>query len=164
MFERYTEKARRVIFFARYEASQYGSPYIETEHLLLGLLARGQGAREPLSAHARLDRIHPQGNRIAHHRARAHLDFGGSSSQPGMQAHPQLRRRRSRAAGPQARGNRTPAAGRVARREILWCRNPAGTGIAAFHCARGIGSQRGREGACEPAKRSFLARGIQPRS
>ena len=38
MFERYTEKARRVIFFARYEASQYGSPYIETEQLLLGLL------------------------------------------------------------------------------------------------------------------------------
>src|ERR1700676_423656 len=38
VFERYTEKARRVIFFARYEASQYGSPYIETEHLLLGLL------------------------------------------------------------------------------------------------------------------------------
>ena len=38
MFERYTEKARRVIFFARYEDSQFGSPYIETEHLLLGLL------------------------------------------------------------------------------------------------------------------------------
>jgi uncharacterized protein (TIGR02246 family) len=37
MFERYTEKARRVIFFARYEASQYGSHTIETEHLLLGL-------------------------------------------------------------------------------------------------------------------------------
>jgi ATP-dependent Clp protease ATP-binding subunit ClpC len=38
MFERYTEKARRVIFFARYEAAQFGNPYIETEHLLLGLL------------------------------------------------------------------------------------------------------------------------------
>ena len=38
MFERYTEKARRTIFFARYEASQYGSLSIETEHLLLGLL------------------------------------------------------------------------------------------------------------------------------
>src|SRR6202163_3809103 len=37
MFERYTEKARRVIFFARYEASQFGSPCIETEHLLLGI-------------------------------------------------------------------------------------------------------------------------------
>jgi hypothetical protein len=38
MFERYTEKARRVIFFARYEASHLGSPYIESEHMLLGLL------------------------------------------------------------------------------------------------------------------------------
>jgi ATP-dependent Clp protease ATP-binding subunit ClpC len=38
MFERYTEKARRVIFFARYEASQLGSRCIETEHILLGLL------------------------------------------------------------------------------------------------------------------------------
>jgi hypothetical protein len=38
MFERYTEKARRVIFFGRYEASQYGSPVIDSEHLLLGLL------------------------------------------------------------------------------------------------------------------------------
>lgn len=38
MFERYTEKARRAIFFARYEASQYGSTTIETEHLLLGII------------------------------------------------------------------------------------------------------------------------------
>lgn len=38
MFERYTEHARRVIFFSRYEASQVGSPYIEPEHLLLGVL------------------------------------------------------------------------------------------------------------------------------
>jgi ATP-dependent Clp protease ATP-binding subunit ClpC len=38
MFEKYTEKARRVIFFGRYEASQLGGRCIETEHLLLGLL------------------------------------------------------------------------------------------------------------------------------
>ena len=38
MFERYTDRARRVVFFARYEASIYGSPCIETEHLLLGLV------------------------------------------------------------------------------------------------------------------------------
>gem|GEM_PF-5146858 len=38
MFERYTEKARRVIFFARYEASQYGASQIEAEHILLGML------------------------------------------------------------------------------------------------------------------------------
>jgi internalin A len=42
MFERYTEKARRVIFFARYEASQFGAPAIESEHLLLGLMREGK--------------------------------------------------------------------------------------------------------------------------
>lgn len=43
MFERYTEKARRVIFFARYEASQFGQDEIETEHILLGLLREDPG-------------------------------------------------------------------------------------------------------------------------
>lgn len=38
MFERYTEKARRAVFFARYEASQFGSRFISTEHLLLGIV------------------------------------------------------------------------------------------------------------------------------
>jgi ATP-dependent Clp protease ATP-binding subunit ClpC len=42
MFERYTEKARRCIFFARYEASQYGSPEVDAGHLLLGLLRENQ--------------------------------------------------------------------------------------------------------------------------
>ncbi len=38
MFERYAEKTRRVIFFARYEAGETGSPLIDTEHLLLGVM------------------------------------------------------------------------------------------------------------------------------
>lgn len=38
MFERYTEKARKTIFYARMEAGELGAPAIETEHLLLGLL------------------------------------------------------------------------------------------------------------------------------
>jgi hypothetical protein len=38
MFERYTQNARRLIFFARFEASQHGSFFIDTEHILLGLL------------------------------------------------------------------------------------------------------------------------------
>src|ERR1051326_6259297 len=38
MFERYTERARRSIFFARKFVSEYGSAIIETEHLLLGML------------------------------------------------------------------------------------------------------------------------------
>ena len=43
MFERMSERARRVLFFARYEASQLGSLSIETEHLLLGLIREGKG-------------------------------------------------------------------------------------------------------------------------
>ncbi len=43
MFERYTERAKRVIFFARYEAAQLGAEAIESEHLLLGLLRDGKG-------------------------------------------------------------------------------------------------------------------------
>jgi ATP-dependent Clp protease ATP-binding subunit ClpA len=38
MFERYTERARRVIFYARIEASEFGTRAIQPEHLLLGLL------------------------------------------------------------------------------------------------------------------------------
>ena len=37
MFERYREDARRAIFFARWEAQQSGSAYIEPAHLLLSL-------------------------------------------------------------------------------------------------------------------------------
>ena len=52
MFERYTEKARRVIFFARYEASQYGSAVIDTEHLLLGILREDKQLTRMLPAGA----------------------------------------------------------------------------------------------------------------
>lgn len=39
MFDKYTEKARITIFHAREEASKFGTCQIESEHLLLGLLA-----------------------------------------------------------------------------------------------------------------------------
>ncbi len=54
MFERYTERARRVVFFARYEASQLGSGAIETEHVLLGLLREGKGLTSRLFGKGRL--------------------------------------------------------------------------------------------------------------
>ena len=47
MFERFTEAARRSLFFARYEASVFGSDAIQTELLLLGLLRE----REPFISH-----------------------------------------------------------------------------------------------------------------
>ncbi|MBL8136066.1 MAG: ATP-dependent Clp protease ATP-binding subunit [Acidobacteria bacterium] len=59
MFERYTERARRVLFFARYEASQLGSVSIETEHLLLGLIREGKGLTSRIfqRSHLSLDSI-----------------------------------------------------------------------------------------------------------
>ena len=43
MFERFTESARRTLFFARYETSEMGGTAIETEHLLLGLVREAAG-------------------------------------------------------------------------------------------------------------------------
>jgi hypothetical protein len=48
MFERYTEKARRAIFFGRYESSQLRSPVITTEHLLLGVMRESRNLQEYL--------------------------------------------------------------------------------------------------------------------
>jgi len=42
MFEKFTEKAKRILFLARYEASQQGSKQINSEHILLGLLKEAE--------------------------------------------------------------------------------------------------------------------------
>src|SRR5437660_9435573 len=38
MWQRFTERARRVVFFAQEEAARLGENYVGTEHLLLGLI------------------------------------------------------------------------------------------------------------------------------
>jgi ATP-dependent Clp protease ATP-binding subunit ClpC len=43
MFERFTDRARRVIVLAQEEARLHRHGYIGTEHVLLGLTAEGQG-------------------------------------------------------------------------------------------------------------------------
>jgi hypothetical protein len=52
MFERFTERARRCIFFARYEASVFGSPTITAEELLLGILREDKTVATRLNAGA----------------------------------------------------------------------------------------------------------------
>jgi uncharacterized protein (TIGR03435 family) len=54
MFERYTEQARRTLFFARYEAFQAASAFIETEHILLGLFRDDQSPAMRALARARV--------------------------------------------------------------------------------------------------------------
>ena len=43
MFERFTDRARRVIVLAQEEARELGHNYIGTEHILLGLIREGDG-------------------------------------------------------------------------------------------------------------------------
>src|SRR5690242_5284951 len=38
MWQRFTERARRTVFFAQEEAGRLGENYVSTEHLLLGLI------------------------------------------------------------------------------------------------------------------------------
>ncbi|MGW2221052.1 Clp protease N-terminal domain-containing protein, partial [Nonomuraea sp. NPDC001684] len=43
MFERFTDRARRVVVLAQEEARQLSHDYIGTEHILLGLIREGEG-------------------------------------------------------------------------------------------------------------------------
>ncbi|SEH03977.1 ATP-dependent Clp protease ATP-binding subunit ClpC, partial [Nonomuraea solani] len=43
MFERFTDRAKRVVVLARQEASMLNHNYMGTEHLLLGLISEGEG-------------------------------------------------------------------------------------------------------------------------
>ena len=43
MFERFTDRARRVVVLAQQEARDLGHNYIGTEHILLALIDEGQG-------------------------------------------------------------------------------------------------------------------------
>jgi len=56
MFERFTQEARRSLFFARYEATELGSIVMETEHLLLGLLREDKGLTGLLFARSGISR------------------------------------------------------------------------------------------------------------
>src|SRR5690348_8043196 len=61
MFEKYSESARRCVFFARYEAARFGSAQIEIEHLLLGILRiDSELALRLLGSPERLDAIRDQ--------------------------------------------------------------------------------------------------------
>ena len=63
VLDRCTEKARRTIFFARYEAGEFGSPTIESEHLLLGLLRENKAlTKQVLRSRALAESVRKQIN------------------------------------------------------------------------------------------------------
>ena len=101
MFEKYTEKARRVIFFARYEASQFGQPHIETEHLLLGLLREDKALTNRfLRSNYCFGGSDPQADRRAHHHPRIDLNQRRPADFERVQASAGICRRGGGASGP----------------------------------------------------------------
>ena len=54
MFERFTETAKRTLFFARHETTELGGMAIDPEHILLGLLRADKGPAPHLFAIANL--------------------------------------------------------------------------------------------------------------
>jgi ATP-dependent Clp protease ATP-binding subunit ClpC len=81
MFERFTDRARRVVVWAQEEARTLNHDFIGTEHILLGLVGEGQGvaakALESLgisleTVRQRVERAVPPGQ---HSRPSGHIPF-----------------------------------------------------------------------------------------
>jgi len=71
MWQRFSEQARIVVFYAQEEAQKFGEGYVSTEHLLLGLLrtdstgtkALRAGGIDPAQVRAEVERQLPLGNK-----------------------------------------------------------------------------------------------------
>ena len=46
MWQRFTERARKIIFYAQEEAQKFGEEYVSTEHILLGITREGDSRAE----------------------------------------------------------------------------------------------------------------------
>ncbi len=145
MFERYTEKARRVIFFARYEASQFGSPYIETEHLLLGLLREDKALTNNfLRSHASVESIRKQieGHTTIREKVSTSVDLPLSNECKRVLAYAAEEAERL---SHKHIGTEHLLLGLAARGEVLRRGDPARAGAAAGGDPRGAGSGRRRK-------------------
>lgn len=70
MFDRFTERARRVIILSQQFAQELRHPYVGTEHLLMGLVGEGQG----IAARALINLgVHPEQLK---HQIRAVVNYG----------------------------------------------------------------------------------------
>ena len=81
MWQRFTERARKVVFYAQEEAGRLGENYVSTEHLLLGLIRENDNVAARI-----LDRL---GISLARHpvRDRAAGRPRGGAAGPGHAAH-----------------------------------------------------------------------------
>ena len=163
MFERYTEKARRVIFFARYEASQFGSPYIETEHLLLGLLREDKTlANRFLRSHAAVDSIRKQieGHTTIREKVSTSVDLPLSHECKRVLAYGAEEAERL---SHKHIGTEHLLLGLLQRREMFRRRNPARARSAAFHHSGRTAAFAIGKSSVQPPEGKLAAGRIQPR-
>ena len=134
MFERFTERARRVIILAREEAGRFRHDFVGTEHVLLGLIRDGEGIATAVLQRLglRLETVKAEVERALAGFPKT-LTFGEVPFTPqakrvlelshrgGASARPQLHRDRAPAPGPHEgrpihRGQDPRVAGRASRR------------------------------------------------
>jgi hypothetical protein len=92
MFEHYTDKARRTIFFARVEAGKFGAEFVEPQHFLsadLRSAAHREHDRRP-----RRCRDPQKRNRKQSAQSRTNRRFSGDSTEQIEQRRARLRQRR----------------------------------------------------------------------
>jgi ATP-dependent Clp protease ATP-binding subunit ClpA len=104
MFERFTERARKVVVLAQDEARHFNHNYIGTEHLLLGLLREDEGvaAQALYSLNVALDEVREQVESIVGYGEEgtgAQAPFT-PRAQRGPAARPQLHRHRAHPSRP----------------------------------------------------------------
>ena len=116
MFERFTDRARRVVVLAQEEARLLNHNYIGTEHILLGLIHEGEGvAAKALESLGHLPRGRSPAGRGDHRPGPGHADRAHPLHAPrqegpralaarGAAARPQLHRHRAHPARPHPRG------------------------------------------------------------
>ena len=169
MFERFTDRARRVVVLAQEEARLLNHSYIGTEHILLGLIHEGEGvaakALESLgisleAVRSQVEEIIGQGGTAPSgpHPVHPPRQEGPRAVPPrGAAARPQLHRHRAHPPRPhpRGRGRRRPGAREARRRPVprapaghpapLGLQRPGGSGQAGEKPAATTGGGSGEQ-------------------
>ena len=83
-FEKFSERARRVLSLAQEEAQRFNHNYIGTEHILLGLIREGEGvaAQVLVKLGADLNRVRQTVNQLlAGYQGKESTTVGGDTTQ-----------------------------------------------------------------------------------
>ncbi len=97
MFERFTDRARRIVVHAQEEARRFGHTSVRTEHILLGLLDEGEGVASRVLEDAGIgaDRLRPRLHEEMGVAAQPAEPEAAAGSAPAAEPEPEARKSRS---------------------------------------------------------------------